>query len=324
MCTALSYRNGDFYFGRTFDYEISYGEQVVVVPRRFEIDFSEQGKMNEHYAVIGMAHVRNGYPLFYDAINEKGVAVAGLNFVGNACYGKSTESKVNVAQYEFILWILAQCESVYEIQKLTENLNITDRRFEKDMPIGQLHWMIADKNKAITLEATSDGIHVYDNQPGVLTNNPPFDIQLAGLNNYMNLSAKEAENTFSKKLPLKRYSRGMGAIGLPGDWSSASRFVRTVFVKENSVSEKNEIQNVNQFFHILGSAEQVRGCCETENGMYEKTIYTSCCNADKGIYYYKTYENYRINAIDMYRENIDGNLLRCYPLEQNGEINFVN
>ena len=194
----------------------------------------------------------------------------------------------------------------------------------EQMPAGQLHWIIADRNSAITVESVSDGIKVYDNPIGVLTNNPPFDEQMFRLNDYMNLSRKQPQNNFSDKLELKTYSRGMGAIGLPGDLSSQSRFVRVAFVKANSVSAKGETESVSQFFHILGSVDQQRGCCEVKDKEYEITIYTSCCNADKGIYYYTTYDNHRISAVDMRKENLDGNELISYPMITEENINYQN
>ena len=158
----------------------------------------------------------------------------------------------------------------------------------------------------------------------MLTNNPPFDEQMFRLNDYMHLSRKQPQNNFSDKLELKTYSRGMGAIGLPGDLSSQSRFVRVAFVKANSVSGKGETESVSQFFHILGSVDQQRGCCEVTDGKYEITLYTSCCNTAKGIYYYTTYENHQISAVDMNRENLDSDLLICYPVLQGEKINFQN
>ena len=112
----------------------------------------------------------------------------------------------------------------------------------------------------------------------------------------------------------------MGAMGLPGDLSSSSRFIRAAFTKMNSVSGSSEEESVSQFFHILGAVEQQRGCCEVAKGKYEITIYTSCCNADKGIYYYTTYDNHRINAVDMHRENLDGSELIRYPLLKDEDI----
>lgn len=324
MCTAATYKTNDFYFGRTLDYESSYGEEIVIMPRNFRLDFLSEGICEKHYAVIGTAHIAGGYPLFYDAVNEKGLCMAGLNFVGNAHYFKNKNGKSNIAQYEFIPWILGKCTSTDEAKELISNINITDTPFSEHMPVGQLHWIIADKNSAITVESVSDGIKVYDNPLGVLTNNPPFDEQMFRLNDYMHLSSRQPKNTFSDKLELKAYSRGMGAIGLPGDLSSQSRFVRVAFVKANSVSGKGETESVSQFFHILGSVDQPRGCCEVADGKYEITIYISCCNADKGIYYYTTYDNHRISAVDMRKESLDGNELISYPMITEEKINCQN
>ncbi len=159
---------------------------------------------------------------------------------------------------------------------------------------------------------------------GVLTNNPPFDQQLFVLNNYMHLSAKSPVNTFAKGLELERYSRGLGAVGLPGDLSSQSRFVRAVFVKMNSVSGEGEEESVSQFFHILGAVDQQRGCCELDDGKHEITIYTSCCNADRGIYYYTAYDNHQITAVDMHKEDLDGTVLIKYPAIKDEQIRRQN
>lgn len=279
MCTAATYKTDDFYFGRTLDYECSYGEEIVIMPRNFRLQFLNMGVCESHYAVIGTAHIAKGYPLFYDAMNEKGLCMAGLNFVGNARYFKNAPDKDNVAQYEFIPYILGKCADVNEAKELISKINITDT---------------------------------------------PFDEQMFRLNDYMHLSRKQPQNNFSDKLELKTYSRGMGAIGLPGDLSSQSRFVRVAFVKANSVSGKGETESVSQFFHILGSVDQQRGCCEVKDGEYEITIYTSCCNADKGIYYYTTYDNHRISAVDMRKENLDGNELISYPMITEEKINYQN
>lgn len=319
MCTAIKYRTKDLYFGRNLDYEHGYGESVAVVPRHFPI-----GGASEHYALIGTAHVLNGYPLFYDAANEKGLCVAGLNFVGNAFYGKPADGKNNIAQYEFIPALLGKCANVAEARKFLENANITDTPFCEELPCSQLHWLIADKNGCVVVEAVKDGLHVYENPCGVLTNNPPFPEQLFSLNNYMKLSPKSPKNEFSSAFGLKAYSRGMGALGLPGDLSSQSRFVRAAFVLSNSKSGEGEAESVRQFFHILGSVEQQRGCCEVSDGEYEITIYSCCFNADKGIYYYTTYENGAITAVDMHAENLDGKDLVSYPMKNETLITFEN
>lgn len=324
MCTAATYKTKDFYFGRTLDYEFSYGEEIVVMPRNFPLSFRHMGKLPRHFALIGMAHIAGNTPLYYDAINEKGLGMAGLNFVGNADYKEFVPGKDNVAPFEIIPWILGQCASVKEARVLLEKIRLVNTPFSQELPLAQLHWIIADKDEAITVESVKEGLKVYDNPAGVMTNNPPFNAQMHNLNNYMHLSPKSPENLFSGKLPLTTYSRGMGALGLPGDLSSQSRFVRVAFVKMNSVSGDSESESVSQFFHILGSVDQQRGCCDVGEEKYEYTIYTSCCNASKGIYYYTTYENHQISGVDMHRENLDSDSLKCFPLILGEHINMQN
>jgi len=324
MCTAVTYRTKDFYVGRTLDYEWTYGESVTIAPRRFPLPFRHMGTLERHYALMGMAHVADGYPLYYDAVNEKGLAMAGLNFVGNACYGKPAPGWENVAQFELLPWILAQCATVREAKQKLEKLRLTDTAFGPKYPPAELHWLLADREEAITVESVREGLRIYENPVGVLTNNPPFDQQLFRLNDYLNLSADPPCNRFSDRLPLQAYSRGMGALGLPGDLSSQSRFVRAAFVKLHAVSEPSEVESVNQMFHILGSVEQQRGCCRLENGAYEITQYTACCNADRGIYYYTTYDNHQITAVHLHREDLDGTSLCCYPLIRDTQFHVQN
>ena len=324
MCTAATYKTKDFYFGRTLDYEFSYGDEVTITPRNFEFKFREVDDIKSHYAIIGMAFVTEDYPLYYDAINEKGLAIAGLNFVGNAHYKEKQEGKDNVAQFELIPWILSQCSNVNEARNLIEKMNVLNTPFSDKLPLASLHWIISDSTQSITVESVIDGIKIYDNPVGVLTNNPSFDKQMFALNNYMYLSPKQPRNTFCENLALDAYSRGMGGIGLPGDLSSSSRFVRVAFTKIHAISGESEKESVSQFFHILGSVDQQRGCCEVADGKYEITLYTSCCNVTKGIYYYNTYENHQISAVDMHVENLDSDKMICYPVIQGERINYQN
>lgn len=314
MCTAVTYKNR--YFGRNLDYDRSFGESVVITQRAFPFRFPEGQVLQKHHAIIGMAHVSENYPLYYDAMNEKGLAMAGLLFGGNAVYHRPVAGKENIPSWALIPWVLGQCERVAEAETLLLRLNLTDVSFSEDLPPSPLHWMIADKERSIVVESMADGLHVYENRAGVLTNNPPFPFHLENLNQYLNLTAEEPENRFSEKIDLKPFSRGMGALGLPGDLSSASRFVRAAFVRSHSLSE--EKGDVSQFFHILGAVEQQRGCVHLGEGRYEMTIYSSCCDMEKGVYYWKTYENYEIQKLELTGENMEGNGL--HRLQINPEI----
>lgn len=324
MCTAATYRTKDHYFGRTLDYEFSYQEEVTVTPRNYPFRFRKMGELKNHYALIGMATVMDNVPLYYEATNEKGLSMAGLNFVGNADYKEEAEGKDNVAPFEFIPWILGQCANLAEARKLLSRINLVNINYNDQLPLAQLHWMISDRDASITVESVKEGLKVYDNPVGVMTNNPPFDYQMFNLNNFMGLSREKVENQFADGLELNAYSRGMGALGLPGDLSSASRFVKVAFTKMNSISGDSESESISQFFHILGSVDQQRGCVHMGNNQYEITIYTSCCNTDKGIYYYTTYENSQISGVDMHKENLDGEDLARYPLIKGQQIRMQN
>lgn len=323
MCTAISYNNGCHYFGRNLDLEHWFCETVTVTPRYFPFRFHSKGHLEKHNAIIGIASVVNGYPLYYDATNEKGLSIAGLNFPGNAAYFPAQTMKLNLAPYELIPWFLGKYGSIKEMQQDISNLNILNIPFSNELPLSPLHWLISDKKSSIVLESTADGIHIYKNPINVLTNNPPYPYHLHNLSNYLNLTANEPYNRFAPNLNLNIFSRGMGAIGLPGDLSSASRFVRASFTLHNSIAERKEESSVSQFFHILGSVTQYSGCVKVGNG-YERTLYTSCCNTNEGIYYYKTYENSAITAVKMHNCNLKCKCLYNFPIQKSQMIRYEN
>ena len=317
MCTAITYQSKDHYFGRTFDWEVSYGEKIVITPRNYPLTFRCMDPVKNHYAILGMGIVAEDYPLYYDAINEAGLGMAGLNFPDNTDYKEVKEDVDNIAPFEFILWILGQCDSVQSAKVLLERINLVKIPFGERYPLSPLHWIIADKKEAITVECVKEGLKIYENPVGVLTNNPPFDMQMFYLNNYMHLTNEEGKNNWKGGEYLAPYSRGMGAMGLPGDWSSASRFVRASFVKAHSCCAETEKESVSQFFHIMSSVEQIRGCVLLGKGkagedLYEISIYTSCCNLDRGIYYYKTYENSGIRKIELQEADLESGALQIF------------
>ena len=323
MCTASNYITDDHYFGRNFDYEISYNERVTVTPRNYVFKFRKIDDIKTHYAMIGIAAGIDGYPLYYDACNEKGLAIAGLNFAGNAVYRQFEEGMVNITPFELIPYLLGKAASVAEARELLAEINLVDINFADELPLSPLHWMLSDGRDAIVVEPMADGLKVYDNPVGVMTNNPPFDKQLFYLNNYRGLSNRNPENSFG--VDLEEYSRGMGAIGLPGDLSSASRFAKVAFTRANSYSDSDEASSVSQFFHILGSVEQQNGCTFIdEPNLYEYTIYTSCYNTNKGVLYYRTYSNSQITAVDLNREDLDSDDLINYLLINEEQFNFIN
>ena len=309
MCTCITYLNNDFYFGRNLDLDCSFGETVTITPRSFPLIFRKAERQDHHYAIIGMASANDSFPLYAEAVNEKGLAMAGLNFPGNAFYQQPDGKGLEIASFEVIAWLLGKCASVTEAEEYLDEMKIVDLAFSDQMPPAPLHWMLADRERCLVLEAVRDGLKIYENPFGVLTNNPPFEYHRMNMNNYMNLTAESPQNRFSDRLDLKPYAQGMGALGLPGDASSASRFVRAVFLKWNSVAPEEEKANVSQFFHILDSVAMVRGSVVTEQGTYDITTYSCCANTRTGVYYYKTYDDSRVRAVDMHETDLDGNVL---------------
>ena len=249
--------------------------------------------------------------------------MAALNFPGNAVYRSYAFRKDNITPFELIPWILAECKNIDEALFLLSKLNLLCENFSKQLPLSPLHWIVADSSQSVTVEPLSNGLQIHENPFGVLTNNPPFDFHMRNLENYLNVTSSEATNRFSKLLNLTPTSRGMGGIGLPGDLSSTSRFVRATFTKFNSQCGTSEQESISQYFHILASVAQQNGCVQVGKA-YEKTVYSSCCNTDKGIYYYTTYENSQITAVSLFNENLNANKLIAYPLITDQQIRFIN
>ena len=324
MCTCISLKTRDCYFGRNLDLESRFGEKVVITPRNYEFKLKRGETFKTKYAMIGMATVVESYPLYAEASNEKGLSMAGLYFPDYAYYKNEEEGKINITPFELIPWALGNFETIEELKPVLENVNLINISFSDKLPLTALHWMISDKKDCIVLEQTKEGLKIYSNPVGVLTNNPPFSYHLTNLNNYLNLTPNFAENRFSNKIELDAYGNGMGALGLPGDNSPSSRFIRAAFNKLNSACDSDEKGSVSQFFHILDSVSMVRGTTITKNKNYDITNYSCCINITKGIYYYKTYDNHQITAIRMNENNMNSKKLDIYELIEKEQINYIN
>ena len=323
MCTAITFHSKDHYFGRNLDLEYHYSEAVTIMPRNYHLPIRMEEKFCSRYAIIGMATVDNRYPLYYDATNEYGLSIAALNFPGNAVYNKPLPGMQNITPYELIPWLLGKCKTLADAKSVLKTVNLIDLPYSEEYPLTPLHWLLADQTGSVTLEPTKSGLEIIDNPVGVLTNNPPFAYHMINLQNYMHLSPNQPENKIYPDIPLSHYSNGMGALGLPGDLSSTSRFIRAVFTKSNCIPELTEDASINQFFHILDSVYQPYGCVKVGNA-YERTQYSCCCNMDTGVYYYTTYENRQITAISLNKAELNCEKLIIYPLKKQQQIRYEN
>lgn len=307
MCTAINSTGNYHLFGRTLDLEYSYGEKLTVLPRNFRLDFSHGRPFISHLSMIGIAHISAGVALYYDAINEAGVAMAALNFPNDAVYSDDVKAeRDNVASFELITWVLCQCESVDAAEKLLSGVNIVADKFSNDLPSTPLHWIVADKQRAITVEQTRYGLKIYDNPWGIITNSPDFPYHTTRLADFLSLDSNVPKNTLSPQKEIPLYSRGLGASGLPGDFSSASRFIRAVFLDSHTEHGESEIAEVGRFFHIMSNLSVPCGSVKTSEGQSVMTVYTSCACSNTMSYYFTTYGCRRIKAAALDDFELDG------------------
>ena len=325
MCTSIAMKTGDFYFGRNMDWDREFGEHIVVTPRNYPFRFRKAGDLPRHYALLGMAGIAGKYPLYADAVNEKGLCMAGLNFQGNARYSQEMpDDKTNLAPFELIPWLLGQCADLSEAKRLLAEVNVADIPFDDHMPPAMLHWHIADRSGSVVLEVTESGMHIYDDPVNVLTNNPPFGFHMTNLSQYLNLTVEAPENVFCTRADVRPFGKGLGSFGLPGDFSPASRFVKAAYLLLHSQCGAGEENSVSQFFHLLDAVAVVNGSIAAEEERNYYTTYTACMNADKGIYYYKTYFNSQVTAIRLRNENLEAACLKEYPLRKQPCIRWEN
>ncbi len=315
MCTAINWTNGDTYFGRNMDIDFVLEPKLVIVPRNYTFMLKKVPNIREHFAIMGMAVVVDDYPLFCDAVNEKGLCLAGLNFTKFAQYSKIDESKDNIAVHELYSWILGQCEDTYEAQVLLEKINIVPIPFNSSLPVADLHFMLSDKKRSLVIECTKDGLKVHVNKTGVLTNSPPIDFHLNNLSNYLNLTPKQ---------PKKSYCLGLGAVGLPGDFSSASRFIKANFIKKNMVCEQDKHKSIMSMFSMLGSIAMVSGSVLSSHGGTEATSYSVCIDTKELVYYIKTYYGSKINAFAMNNVDLNSDNILVYDIDSDFEVDYSN
>ncbi len=315
MCTAIS-KNGEGYclFGRTLDVEESYREAVVITPRNYLLSFRSGITVDKHYAMIGIGCTADGYPLYFDAVNEFGVAMAALNFPESAVYHPLVPDKQNIASFELIPWILSRCANAEEALEALRCANIVRDSFSSDLAATSLHWMLSHKGRCFAVESVEDGLKIYEDPFEVLTNEPPFPCQIKGLVPYMGLSAGQPRNDLCGA-EIINDSLGLGGIGLPGDHSSRSRFVRALFTKENTVFSKYADDAVNDFFHVIDTVSVPRGCVEGRDGRAHFTAYASCADCNSLVYHYTTYACRQIRSVALANGVSDLSFLLTYPLD---------
>ena len=329
MCTALSInsKEGNYFFGRNMDLAYNFNQKVIIIPKSYEFKDLVTGNMiTNNRAIMGMGTIIDNHPTLADGMNENGLAAAGLNFMGYAYWEKElVEGKTNIAPYDFLQWILSNHDTVEQVKESIVNIELVDVPLNEKVPCPTLHWMITDKSgNSIVVEKTKEKFAFYNNTVGILTNNPTFDWHLTNLNEYMYLTPNNPKDTEWSNQELTPLGVGAGTLGIPGDFASVSRFVRAAYIRANEPELDNDINAVTQFFHMLDYVKMVRGGVITEEGLDDITLYSSCMDQENGIYYYKTYGNNRISAINMNKEELEGKELKIFEYITEQDIKYLN
>ena len=290
MCTAIAIRGKEkFYFGRNMDIYYSMEFETARIDGGRGFEFSCGKSLQKCHSVLGTAVVSGGYPLYADAMNDRGLCMAGLEFPEYAHYADvATDGKTAVSPYEFIAWVLTQCADVDEAEVLISGSYLVNRPFSESLPLTPLHWMVADRKRSIVVESVRDGMRVYGCDCNVLANAPDYPFHAVNLRQFGNLTVIQPSGDEQFGTP---FSSGFGAIGLPGDYSSVSRFVRAAFVAKNAEGIIDESKDgASELFRALFSVAVPRGTVKTKSGADNVTVYTSCMDAESGRYYRLPYE----------------------------------
>jgi choloylglycine hydrolase len=245
-----------------------------------------------------MGAAEDGYPLYADAMNDQGLCMAGLRFAGEAVYADCKEAerpsagKMNLAPWELIPYLLGTCASVEEAKLTLESVQVVDRPFSERLPAAPLHWHVADAEPThgeLVVECTAAGMAVYENPAGVLTNSPSFPEQLAGLAAFDTLTNRPTRIL------------GGGSVGLPGDYTSTSRFVRAATLRrwalEGASAPSGNPDAVGQFFRILGAVAPPDGAVLTESGASHRTLYACCMDGAAGVYHLLTEGDFALRTV---------------------------
>lgn len=300
MCTALNEIGKYHLFGRTLDLEYSLDEEVVITPRRYEFDFLHEGRLYEHYAIVGTAHVSGGIPLYYDAMNEKGLCAAALRFPILAQYREKDQNKRNLASFELIPWLLCNFDSAEAAKSALTEVNITPESFSAALSTTPLHWIVGDSKHTFVIESAEEGLKIYDDPYGVLTNAPDFPSQCRLLEKH-----------------------GEGCDPMLGDLSSSSRFIRAINAETYTLPAEKKTQAISRFFHVLGTVNQPHGLFRADERQL-RTVYTSCMDTEEMVYYFTTYDCRKIRGVKLRNAHLDLDSLSSFPMKRKEWVHFLN
>lgn len=311
MCTSITLLNaqGENFLGRTLDFSYDIEPELYILPRNY-VWYGAYGsqKMHNLYAIMGVGQEEGPLMAFFDGVNEKGLAGGALYFAGYAAYeSKPTPGKMPVAAMDFLHFLLANCATIEEAEKLVPQISIlgfADPVTESEAP---LHWIMTDRSgKSIVIERTVQGTNVYQNPIGVLANSPEFPWHLTNLKTYSQVSPRQTSKSQWGDLTLKPFGQGAGTSLLPGGYTAPERFARTAYLKTHLPTPQTKEETVMAGFHVLESVSIPKGAVISSRETYDYTRYTMFLNTKTCEYYFKTYENFQIQTASMWENYREG------------------
>lgn len=322
MCTAMTLqsRQGASYFGRTMDFSYPLDPQLYLVPRNYEwTNLLNTHKIRSKYRYMGIGQDLSPV-VFADGVNELGFAAAVLYFPGYAQYDPAetaASQTITIAAIELTGFLLGLCADVDQAAAILSSIRIAGTKDSVTHTVAPLHWIIADRSGACrVIEKTADGLHIMDNPLGILSNSPGFPWHMTNLRNYMNLTPGQSPEAVWGPVTLTPFGQGGGTIGLPGDYTPPSRFVRTAYQKIHTPVPENEREAVVTFFHIMENVSIPKGCVITSRGTSDYTQYTAFINLTEPEYYFKTYDNSAISSVKLpASRDAEGQILSLGKLE---------
>lgn len=309
MCTALSIvsKQKEVYFGRTMDFWYPLDPELYIVPKNYKWHSSISSNIyTNKYSFIGI-----GQPIeelhFADGMNEKGLGVAALYFPGYAYFHtKIDENKISIASVEMVTYLLSTCANISDVISIAPSLHLVGTKDLITNTIAPLHWIVADKSgNTVTIEHNKTGLHILENPIGVLANSPDFSWHYTNLRNYMNVSPNSPSPKKWSGVTLTQFGQGGGTFGLPGDFTSPSRFIRISFAKSYLELPESREETLLACFHLMKLVSIPKGIITTNNNLLDYTQYTTFMNLNTGDYYFNTYYNEEIKYANILDNKTD-------------------
>ncbi|WP_414732683.1 linear amide C-N hydrolase [Acetobacterium carbinolicum] len=327
MCTSLTLMttNQINTLARTMDFAFLLDPELIFLPRKFSlVSEVDQTVRSVKYAMMGIGRNLGTY-LFADGLNEAGLSCASLYFPGYAEYNDSViPKKTNLAPHEIVGWLLTNFSTLEEVKAAIPQLNIVSTPLKLMNVITPLHWIITDKKgDTLVIEPTKDGIIIYENPLGVMTNSPDFNWHLTNIRNYIGVSPNKTGPIQLNGMTFNPFGGGSGTFGLPGDYTPPSRFLRALFGREAINPIETEEECINAAFHILASVDIPKGSVITDEGI-DFTQYTACMVCNTGSYYFKTYDNNQIARACLFNEDFEAAQPRVWGITKKQQYHQLN